>query len=148
MMRRIPQQRLRHDAAARLADQQKMQFARDRGRHLGLLCRETDFACLQRWAADHWGALRAPPPSLGFTRKKPPHATTISRALARFSLEQFRAGFARWLATLPQATAVTVAVDGKTSKRGHDAHGEPVHMLNVFAHELGLCLARQSTHSL
>jgi hypothetical protein len=106
---------------------------------LGLLCRETDFACLQRWAADHWTTLRG---ALGFTRKKPPHATTISRALARFSLEQFREGFARWLATLPQATAVTVAVDGKTSKQGHDAHGDPVHMLNVFAHELGLCLAQ------
>jgi hypothetical protein len=106
---------------------------------LGLLCRETDFACLQRWAADHWGTLRG---ALGFTRKKPPHATTISRALARFSLEQFRDAFARWLVALPQATAVTVAVDGKTSKQGHDAKGDPVHMLNVFAHELGLCLAQ------
>jgi hypothetical protein len=105
---------------------------------LGFLCRQTDFACLQRWAADHWGALRG---ALGFTRKKPPHATTISRALARFSLEQFREAFARWLVALPQAAA-TVAVDGKTSKQGHDAHGDPVHMLNVFAHELGLCLAQ------
>jgi hypothetical protein len=106
---------------------------------LGLLCRQTDFASLQRWAADHWGVLKN---ALGFTRKKPPHATTISRALARFSLEQFRAAFAQWLVTLPQATAVTVAVDGKTSKQGHDAQGDPVHMLNVFAHELGLCLAQ------
>jgi hypothetical protein len=107
---------------------------------LGLLCRETDFACLRRWAADHWGTLRGP---LGFTREGPPHATTISRALARFSLEQFRDAFARWLVALPQAAAaVTVAVDGKTSKQGHDAGGEPVHMLNVFAHELDLCLAQ------
>jgi DDE_Tnp_1-associated len=107
---------------------------------LGFLCRETDFACLQRWAADHWSTLRG---ALGFTRKKPPHATTISRALARLSLEQFREAFARWLVALPQAAeAVTVAVDGKTSKRGHDAHGDPVHMLNVFAHEVGLCLAQ------
>ena len=106
---------------------------------LGFLCRETDFACLQRWAADHWGVLRG---ALGFTRQKPPHATTISRALTRFSLAQFRDAFARWLVTLPQAIAVTVAVDGKTSKQGHDAQGDPVHMLNVFAHEVGLCLAQ------
>jgi hypothetical protein len=107
---------------------------------LGLLCRETDFACLQRWAADHWRVLKGP---LGFTRKMPPHATTISRALARFSLEQFRDAFARWLVTLPQAAvAVTAAVDGKTSKQGHDDKGDPVHMLNVFAHEVGLCLAQ------
>jgi hypothetical protein len=107
---------------------------------LGLLCRETDFACLQRWAADHWRTLK---PALGFTRKRPPHATTISRALAQFSLEQFRDAFARWLIGLPQAaTAVVAAADGKTSKQGHDAHGDPVHMLNVFAHELGLCLGQ------
>jgi hypothetical protein len=103
---------------------------------LGLLCRETDFAGLQRWAADHWRVLKDP---LGFTRKRPPHATTLSRALARFSLEQFRDAFARWLVALPQAA---VAVDGKTSKQGHDEKGDPVHMLNVFAHEVGLCLAQ------
>jgi DDE_Tnp_1-associated len=107
---------------------------------LGLLCRQTDLASIQRWAKDHWRTLKD---SLGFTRKTPPHATTISRALARCSLEQFRDVFARWLTSRPQtAAAITAAVDGKTSKRGHDAHGDPVHMLNVFAHELSLCLAQ------
>lgn len=106
---------------------------------LGLLCRQTDFASLQRWAEDHWGTLRV---ALGFTRRKPPHATTISRAVSRFSLEQFRTAIARWLVSLPQAAAVAVAVDGKTSKQGHDAQGDPVHMLNVFAHDAGLCLAQ------
>src|SRR5689334_16696946 len=65
---------------------------------LGLLCRQTDVASLRRWARDHWRTLRGP---LGFTRRQPPHATTLSRAIARFSLEQFRAAFARWLASLP-----------------------------------------------
>lgn len=109
---------------------------------LGLLCRQTDMAGLQRWAKDHWRTLKGP---LGFTRKSPPHATTISRGLANFSLEQFRDVFARWVLTRPQvieAETVAVAVDGKTSKQGHDAHGEPIHMLNVFAHELNLCLAQ------
>jgi len=107
---------------------------------LGLLCRQTDFASLQRWAEDHWRALKGP---LGFTRNQPPHATTLSRAAARFSLEQFRDGFARWLVGLPgAASAVTASADGKTSKQGHDAHGDPVHMLNVFAHQVGLSLAQ------
>src|SRR3954451_3179188 len=107
---------------------------------LGLLCRQTDMASLQRWAGDHWRVLKG---ALGFTREKPPHATTISRAVARFSLAQFRDAFARWVMADPRAAeAVTVAADGKTSKRGHDPHGEPVHMLNVFAHELNLCLAQ------
>ena len=106
---------------------------------LGLLCRQTDFAGLQRWAKDHWRRLKGP---LGFTRKNPPHATTISRVIARFSLEQFREAFALWLVNVPDAdAAIAVAVDGKTSKQGHDADGDPVHMLNVFTHGLGLCLA-------
>jgi hypothetical protein len=107
---------------------------------LGLLCRQTDFASLQRWARDHWRVLKGP---LGFTSKKPPHATTISRTVARFSLEQFRNAFAHWLVTVPKAAQASVAaVDGKTSKQGHDAQGDPVHMLNVFAHEVGLSLAQ------
>jgi hypothetical protein len=107
---------------------------------LGLLCRQTDFASLQRWSNDHWRILKG---SLGFTRKKPPHATTISRAMARFSLEQFRDAFARWLVSLPDAaSAVVASVDGKTSKQGRNAHGDPVHMLNVFAHQWGLSLAQ------
>jgi len=63
--------------------------------------------------------------------------------VAKFSLEQFRDVFARWIvsATGPLA-AVTAAADGKTSKQGHDADGEPIHMLNIFAHELGICLAQ------
>jgi hypothetical protein len=107
---------------------------------MGLLCRQTDFASLQRWAKDHWRVLKQP---LGFTRRKPPHATTLSRAVARFSLEQFRDGFARWLASLPEAaSAVAASVDGKTSKQGHDPHGDPVLMLNIFAHQVGLSLAQ------
>jgi DDE_Tnp_1-associated len=107
---------------------------------LGLLCRQTDFATIQRWAQDHWRTLKGP---LGFTRKKPPHATTISRAVAKFSLEQFRDAFARWLVTLPEAAkAIVASADGKTSKQGHDAQGDPVHMLNIFAHDLGLSLAQ------
>jgi len=36
---------------------------------LGLLCRQTDFATISRWAKAHWGALR---PALGFTRRYAP----------------------------------------------------------------------------
>jgi DDE_Tnp_1-associated len=103
---------------------------------LGLLGRQVDMASLQRWAQDHWHGLKKP---LGFDRKEPPHATTISRALSRFSLEPFRDPFARRIVTLPRAAD---AADGETSKQGHDAHGDPVPMLNVFAHEVGLGLAR------
>ncbi len=107
---------------------------------LGLLCRQTDFASIERWAEDHWRTLKEP---LGFTRNKPPHATTISRVIAKFSLEQFREAFSLWLINQPDITTdFAVAVDGKTSKQGHDANGDPIHMLNVFTHNLSLCLAQ------
>jgi hypothetical protein len=104
---------------------------------LGLLCRQADFAAIARWAQRHWGRLRGP---LGFTRAYAPHATTLSRIAARFGLDEFQAALCRWLAALPRGPAVA-AVDGKTSKQGYGADGDPVHLLNVFAHDLGVCLA-------
>jgi hypothetical protein len=107
---------------------------------LGLLCRQTELAALQRWAEDHWETLRG---ALGFTREHAPHATTMSRALARFSLEQFRGAFARWISSQPGSSQIfAAAADGKTSKQGHDADGDPIHMLNIFAHDLNICLAQ------
>ncbi len=91
---------------------------------LGLPCRQTDFVALARWAEVHWSILRRP---LGFSRRKPPHAGTISRVVARFSLEQFREAFAKWLNSLPKiAQASVAAVDDKASKQGRDPRRECV----------------------
>lgn len=107
---------------------------------VGLVCRLSDFASLQRWAARHWHLLRRP---LGFTRHKPPHPTTLSRTLARFSLEEFQAAFSEWLqGVMADRTASVVAVDGKTSKQGFDPQGDPIQMLNVFAQDLKACLGQ------
>jgi DDE_Tnp_1-associated len=107
---------------------------------LGLICRLNDFAALRRWAAKNWHLLRRP---LGFTRGRPPHATTLSRTLAKFSMEQFQAAFCHWLQEIMvEETAVVVAVDGKTSKQGFDVHGHPIQMLNVFAQDLKACLGQ------
>jgi hypothetical protein len=106
----------------------------------GLVCRLNDFATLQRWAAIHWRLLRQP---LGFRRQRPPHATTISRTLAKFSLAEFQQAFSAWLQTLLSTEdEFVVAVDGKTSKQGHNAAGHPIQMLNVFAQDLKTCLAQ------
>lgn len=107
---------------------------------VGLVCRINDFAGLQRWAARHWHLLRKP---LGFVRRRPPHATTLSRTLAKFSLEEFQAAFARWLQEVvsPQ-TELVVAVDGKTSKQGRDSQGDPIQVLNVFAQDVKACLGQ------
>ena len=107
---------------------------------LALLCRQTDFATMARWAKAHWQRLREP---LGFTRRYGPHATTLTRATMRYSLDEFQDALCHWLvgllARLPDLTA---AVDGKTSKQGYDAEGDPIHVLNVFAHDLKICLAQ------
>jgi hypothetical protein len=97
---------------------------------LGLLCRQTEFAALQRWAKQHWHLLRYP---LGFTRAKPPHATTLSWTLAKFSLEEFQAAFSSWLQAIVADETLIVAVDGKTSKQGLNP---PLQMLHVFAQDL------------
>ena len=65
---------------------------------LGLLCRQTDFATLARWAKVHWAALR---PALGFTRRYAPHATTLTRVVALYSLAEFQDALCHWLAGLP-----------------------------------------------
>lgn len=107
---------------------------------LGLVCRINDFAGLQRWAERHWHLLRKP---LGFVRHRRPHATTFSRALAKFSLAEFQAAFSQWLqAITSQQSTLTVAVDGKTSKQGFDPQGDPIQMLNVFAQDLKVCLGQ------
>jgi hypothetical protein len=107
---------------------------------LGLVARINDFAGLQRWARRHWHLLQKP---LGFIRRRPPHATTISRTLARFSLEEFQAAFSQWLqAVISQQGPLAVAVDGKTSKQGLDTKGNPIQMLNVFAQDLKVCLGQ------
>ena len=107
---------------------------------LGLLCRQTDVDTIARWAAAHWDSLRKP---LGFTRPYAPHATTLTRVTARYSLAEFQGALCRWLAALlAQHPVRTAAVDGKTSKQGRDADGDPLHVLNVFAHDARLCLAQ------
>ena len=107
---------------------------------LGLICRLNDFAAVQRWAARNWHLVRKP---LGFTRHKPPHATTLSRTLAKFSLEEFQSAFSQWLQdVMGDQTVVVAAVDGKTSKQGFDSEGDPIQMLNVFAQDLKACLGQ------
>jgi len=105
---------------------------------LGLLSRQPDFASIARWAKRHWTALK---PAFGFTRAYAPHETTYSRAAARFSVDEFRSALARWLSRVMTVAPVTAAVDGKTSKQADDAGGDPIHVLNVFAHGANVCLA-------
>jgi hypothetical protein len=109
---------------------------------LGLLARIREMTVLVRWAEAHWDQLCEP---LGFDRERPPHATTISRTLARCSLGEFSRAFARWVrqeALTDQPIAA--AVDGKTSRQSRDAAGEPVQLLTVFVQQLKLVIGQWS----
>lgn len=108
---------------------------------LGLLARIRELAVLQRWAEAHWDALKEP---LGFDRDQPPHATTISRAIAACQLEDFEPAFLNWLkAHLPDEPFIA-AVDAKTSRQGIDTDGQPVQLVTVLMHELKLVIAQWS----
>jgi len=112
---------------------------------LGLLARITEMAVLVRWATVYWNELRGP---LGFTRDRPPCDTTISRALAKLSLDEFRQGFSAWLksAITDHEGPWIAAIDGKTSCQGRAADGTPIHMLNVFLQDAKLALDQWSVH--
>lgn len=110
---------------------------------LGLLCRIREMVPLRRWAESHWDLLKEP---LGFTSDRPPHDTTISRALAKLSLAELREAFSTWIKIALKSNDPSndplwiAAVDGKTSKQGLDAEGNPVHMLNVFLQEIKVAI--------
>jgi hypothetical protein len=66
----------------------------------------------------------------------------LSRAAACYSVDELRDALAAWLAAvLAEGGPTVAAVDGKTSKQAFDRDGHPIHVLNVFAHELRLALA-------
>ena len=110
---------------------------------LGLLARIREMAVLQRWATTHWHQLQEP---LGFEREEPPHATTISRAIAGCDLSKFATAFLAWVKTVVPDEPLTVAVDAKTSCQGIGEDGQPVQLLTVLVHNLKLVLAQWSVH--
>jgi hypothetical protein len=112
---------------------------------LGLLGRITEMAVLVRWASLHWKDLQGP---LGFTRNHPPCDTTIARALAKLSLQEFRQAFSAWLklALADHKEPWIAAIDGKISRQGMDADGSPLNMLNVFLQQVKLTLDEWSIH--
>lgn len=61
---------------------------------LGLVSGQTTMAHLVLFGEKHWARLKEP---LGFTRDRPPHATTISRTLAGVSFEQLQRALIGWV---------------------------------------------------
>jgi hypothetical protein len=110
---------------------------------LGLLARLAYVSHIQRWAKRYWHILREP---LGFKRKKPPVDTTITRILAKVPLKELQDAFAEFLNTLlsEEYDELVASVDGKTAKQSLDENGEPILLLNAFAHNAKVTLNQWS----
>jgi hypothetical protein len=79
-------------------------------------------------------------------QKEVPHAITLARILRKLSLQHLQTAFAEFLNTILHDTPLVAAVDGKTAKQMKDENGDPLLMLNVFAHTLKVHLASWSVH--
>jgi hypothetical protein len=119
---------------------------------LGLIGNITTLAEIQRWAGIHYPELKS---FLRFRRfkrksksqkkpKKIPHAITLARVLRKLSLADLQKAFAEFLNVILNDTSITASVDGKAAKQIKDANGNPILMLNVFAHTLKIHLASWS----
>ena len=100
---------------------------------------------IARWTKQHFKTLKK---FLPFGKRKgkisAPCNNTITRILKKLSLKDLQEAFAQLLNLLLSDTYIVAAVDGKTAKQMKDENGEPIHMLNVFAHALKLHLASWS----
>jgi len=105
---------------------------------IGLVSRQTTLQGTIDHAHLQWSVLG---PTLGFVLKfGVPHATTVSRLLARVSTDALQAAFGAWLCQLIGEAPLEAAVDGKYPHQSRDENGDPFGVLNVFAHDLKVCL--------
>jgi hypothetical protein len=106
---------------------------------IGLVAGMPYVAEIRRWAKKHWHTLREP---LKFKKTIPPVETTFFRALAKTSVEQFQSVFADFLNNVlaEDNDSLVAAVDGKAARQMKDENGDPLLLLNIFAHELKVTL--------
>jgi hypothetical protein len=85
---------------------------------VGLMCRLVSVEQICVLACQSWDDIKEP---LGFTRKKPPHPTTITRLLNRVGVDELSALFIDWmshcLANKVNESELIAAVDGKTAAK-------------------------------
>jgi len=114
---------------------------------LGLLANISTLAEIERWAKIHLTQLAS---FLCLRRRKGkdivPSDMTLARVLEKLSLNDLQNAFADFLNRMLQETPLTAAVDGKTAKQMKDDDGDPIHMLNIFAHTVKQHLASWSVH--
>jgi hypothetical protein len=91
-----------------------------------------------------WEEIKGP---LGFTRPKPPNATTIRRVLAGLYPEELQLAFEPWVQSLVKGKVFMASVDGKAMKNVKGESGLAAMLVNVFAHDMKVALAEYPIHA-
>jgi hypothetical protein len=110
---------------------------------LGLIANVNTPAEIARWAKLHFKTLKTFL-RFGKTRngkESAPCDNTFTRVWRKLSYDDLQNAFAEFLNAILGDTALIGAVDGKIAKQTKDKDGNPILMLNVFAHKLKLHLA-------
>ena len=113
---------------------------------LGLIGNARTPAEIARWSKTHFKTLKT---FLRFGRPRAgkvsaPCDNTFIRIWRKLSYDDLQKAYASFLNAILSDTAIIGAVDGKTAKQTKDEDGNPLQMLNVFAHKLKLHLASWS----
>lgn len=98
--------------------------------------------CLEHiveFASHCWSVIQEP---LGFNREAPPDATTIGRVLKKVNREELEEVFREWVSTKLTEKEIDASVDGKALRNVCDKNGNPIYMVNVFAHDVQMVLAQ------
>lgn len=107
---------------------------------LGFTARLICLEHIVEFAKAHWNDLKK---ALGFTRDTPPDATTIGRVLKKIDRNELESVFREWVKTKVEGIDMTASVDGKALRNVSDNDGNPLFMVNVFAHNIQMTLAQQ-----
>ena len=106
---------------------------------LGFCCRLVCLEHIVEFASQCWSTIKEP---LGFNRDVPPNATTIGRVLKKMDREELEKVFREWVSTKLSDKEIDASVDGKASRNVCDENGNPIYMVNVFAHDVQMVLAQ------
>jgi predicted transposase YbfD/YdcC len=108
----------------------------------GTMAGAEDFVEIERWANRKLGFLRR---LLPFTKGIPSH-DTLNDVINALPAAAFSDCFVSWVASLRDADADIVAVDGKTSRRAHNrSRGRnPLHLVSAWASRQRLVLGQQA----
>lgn len=106
---------------------------------LGFCSRLVCLEHIVEYAMGHWDEIKEP---LGFSRDTPPDATTIGRVLKGVDREELELIFREWVSTKVQGKEINASTDGKALKNVCDDKGNPIYMINVFAHDIQIVLGQ------